>query len=606
MFDLFRSELRRFGRYAVLAAVVHLFALLFVNRMTNLLQQPYFDAMLLLDFYMLVGLAFGLVQAGSYRKPSQWLWLIHRPLPPRRIFAALATSATTVLAIALLLPQLVFVAGFDLFTTHVVDLRHYMTPLYVLVFATMAWLAGCHAILSRHKVAIAVLAMPLMLGLHLVSVAWLLLPAGICLAWMTYVAMHGFRADREAPVKPAPALLATALPLQLGFFVLIVAIGKTLFVAGGMVLGVDPLNTSYPPEGGLIEIQRKEPADALILGLAGSSDPRAASWREQLPLLEPVGISAWLTRFPIRQQLSNLNVPTQWFDERRNTFWTFSHDRMLFHGRDPKSGADRGWWGLGGAGDTTRFTEVPFVSLDGDIVTRRELYAIDEDTQRQHRLLELPAGEWFVSLPTRALDRVFVITNRRVVAYRADRTATSAFAPPLVDFALALPAGTDHIEGAQVARLMDGWLVSFVYGDGMRTLGFAQFGSAVEPWQRVVFVDETGAATTVGERAIRRDYPALYQVSWWVSPPLHVLSELPDSALEKALSVPLRPEVWPRAREFQVAAILLALASLALAAWWLRGANVTPQRRRLWLATCALFSLPAFLSLVCLEPRGAR
>ncbi|HET9482753.1 MAG TPA: hypothetical protein VFO79_02250 [Xanthomonadales bacterium] len=602
MRDLIRSELRRFGRWALLAALVHLVALWFEQRTGNLLQEPFFKTMLQLDFYMIVGLAFGLVQVGSYRKPSQWMWLIHRPLPPHRIFLAIAASAAIMLGVALLLPLLVFVASLEAFTTHVVDVRHYVIPVHGYAFAMMAWLAGCHAMVSRHKAAIAVVAMPMMLALHLVSVWWLLIPVVACFVWLGYVAAAGFRADRESPPKSGVALLATAVPLQLGFFVLIVALGKAAFVVAGMLLGVDPLNTDYPPRGGLIEVTRKEPGDALVLGLAASADPRAASWREQLPLLEPVVVGAWLQRFPLRHQLANLSSPTQWFDEKRGVMWTFSHDRMLFLGRDPRSGTAHGAWGRAGKGDETPFDEIPFVSF-GHLVTRDTLYAIDADEQRLHRLLALAPGEVFIEMPERELDRVLVLTNRRLAAYRDDRDATSRHAPPVLDWSIALPAGVEHLERADVAALMDGWLVSFLYGSGMRQIGFQQFGTAADPRQYVVFVDPDGAASVVAERAVARDYPAMHQVPWWVSPPLHVLSEWPDAVLEKGLTVPLRVEAWPREASMRIAAGVLMLASLALAAWWLRGANVSPARRRLWLATCGLLGVPAFLSLVCLQPR---
>src|SRR3990167_5365586 len=116
MKDLFFSELRRFRRLTLLVAVAHLLLLLFLNRTTNLLQQPYFDSMVLFGVYLLLGLALAVIQVGSYRKPSQWLWLIHRPLSTERIFSALALSALTMLSLVLFVPLLLLVLGIELFT----------------------------------------------------------------------------------------------------------------------------------------------------------------------------------------------------------------------------------------------------------------------------------------------------------------------------------------------------------------------------------------------------------------------------------------------------------------------------------------------------------
>lgn len=606
MKDLFFSELRRFRYITLIAGVVHLLLLLFLNRMNDLLQQAYFESVPFFGFYLLVGLALALVQVGSYRKPSQWLWLMHRPLPTSQIFGALALSALTVLALAMLLPQLILVLGTDLFTNKVVDARHYLMLLHLLSFAMMAWLAGAHACVSRHKAAIAVLAAPILLSMHLVSVWWLLLPVSLALAWLSWITLKSFRANRDAPVQGNITLLLTALPLQLSLFLVVFEIGAFLFVTGSIMVGTDPLNTEYPPKGGVIESLRTEPKKAMVLALTGSTDPRAASWREQLPLMEPVRIGPYVLRYPIRHQLSNLNVPSRWYDEAHKIMWTFSHDRMLFHGRNPESGADHGWWGVNGAGDLTPFSEVPLASHEGYLMTRSALYAIDEEAHRQHELFQLNVGEWFVDVPRREFNRLLVLTNQRLLAYRADREATSAFAPPLLDWQLPLPRPVDNLEFVDIAELLDGWLVSMLWGEGYRQIGFNQFNHVAEPWQQVNYIDDDGKIALVNERTVNRDYPLLYSIDWWFSPPLHLLAEWPDSALDKGLSWPLKPDVLPNAPVFYPVVATLMLLSFVLGLWWLRGRALPTSRRSLWLASCALLGLPALFSLMLLEPRAQR
>jgi hypothetical protein len=340
----------------------------------------------------------------------------------------------------------------------------------------------------------------------------------------------------------------------------------------------------------------------MVKGLDGSRDPRAASWREQLPLLDVVDLLPDLERFPVRHQISNVGAP-RWDDER-GVEWTFSHDRMLFHGRDPKTGAEHGWWGTNGAVAPQPFDEMPLIDM-----TRGTLFAIDDQTQRQHELVRLPAGEWFVGKPTRALDRLFVQTNKRVLAYAPDRQAASPLAPPLLDWQLVLPEGDTRPVAVSVAELLDGWLVSLFHYAGPE---FAGFESLVPHAQQVVHIGADGVATGVGERAIRDHEitlggsPAVPQASWWLSPLLYTLGRWPASTLDTGLTRPPRLAALPEVPLFYPLAAVLMLISLALAAWWLRGAPVGAARRRLWLATCALIGLPAFFSLVCLEPRAPR
>ena len=49
-------------------------------------------------------------------------------------------------------------------------------------------------------------------------------------------------------------------------------------------------------------------------------------------------------------------------------------------------------------------------------------------------------------MPRREFNRLLVLTNQRLLAYRTDREATSAFAPPLLDWKLPLPRSVNELE----------------------------------------------------------------------------------------------------------------------------------------------------------------
>jgi hypothetical protein len=219
----------------------------------------------------------------------------------------------------------------------------------------------------------------------------------------------------------------------------------------------------------------------------------------------------------------------------------------------------------------------------------------------------LPSGEWFMSRPVHALDRVLLQTNKRVLAYRQDRDALSPFAPLKLDWEIPVAPGEQTPRSVSVVELLDGWLVSSFYADSRE---FDGFESLIDPWQQVVYVDADGKATVVGERRNIHDHsvsfgsvPAVPVASWWVSPPLYALAHVPD-LLDTGLTQPARFEPLPRIPLLQILAVSLMLLSLGAGYLWLRGSKVAPSRRRIWLASCALLGVPAFLSLVCLEPRG--
>ena len=80
MKDLMFSELRRFRWLALVVFVAHTLLLVFLHRVSNLLQQSFLESLPMLLIYIGLGIALSIAQVGSYRKPSQWAWLIHRPL----------------------------------------------------------------------------------------------------------------------------------------------------------------------------------------------------------------------------------------------------------------------------------------------------------------------------------------------------------------------------------------------------------------------------------------------------------------------------------------------------------------------------------------------
>ena len=93
MRELWRAELLRFRTWAIAAAIVHLAVLGFFARLVDPLQQPDFVHAIVAGVYFVAGLLLGLYQMGSYRRPNAWLNLLHRPLPPGRIVAALSLAA---------------------------------------------------------------------------------------------------------------------------------------------------------------------------------------------------------------------------------------------------------------------------------------------------------------------------------------------------------------------------------------------------------------------------------------------------------------------------------------------------------------------------------
>ena len=128
MIDLFKGELLRFRLWATAAAILNVAVLGFLSRMVDLAQQPLVVYQVFAAVYAVAGILLGMYQMGSYRKPGQWLNLLHRPLHRLRIAGGLTGAGALLLLLAVAVPVALVAMYQGTMTARVVDLRHWMLP----------------------------------------------------------------------------------------------------------------------------------------------------------------------------------------------------------------------------------------------------------------------------------------------------------------------------------------------------------------------------------------------------------------------------------------------------------------------------------------------
>jgi hypothetical protein len=600
MKELFFAELRRFRNGALLFALAHLMLQLVAGRVQNMLEVRYQPHMVALAGFMACGLAFGLYQFGTWRNTGRWIWLLHRPLPRARIFAALAGASAVLVLLAVGVPALVALLCTKWFTARVVDLRHYTLVAHLVLLAMTAWLAGAYIILHRSRAAATVLVLPFVMLAHLASGFVMLVPAFACVGLLACLAYWSFKPDRLAPPRGLAMTSAMALPLQLGFYLALVLGISILYQALQMAAGVHPL--SRPDGAGYFGLLQTNAKAAIETGLAASHDPRVPHWRQELALGQVGFIRALESQFPVRDQASNLENLT-WDDPERRIVWTFSHDAMRFHGRDTLTGADRGWFGLHGAGDKEPFPAVPIVPRGNWIMTAQQVYQIDFGKQTTRQLISL-AGDEVLAWPARPQPggRSYTLTNQRLIAHPVRDIGTGKL---INDYSVALPGPFSDLARIDVVGLPDGTLLSFVYGRRMMD-GFPNSAHTV------MFVDAAGRAEVISQRPLAHDFGPLFEHrGWWLSPVLQAVVALPELVLDKGETLDKGESrdfgtlLYPRPPVAVAAATLCALLSALGAFAWLRAAALSPRAKAGWIAACLLLGLPALLSLLALQPRAS-
>lgn len=593
MIDLFKGELLRFRLWAGIAAIVNLAVLGFLSRMVDMAQQPIFVYQVFAAVYAVAGILLGLYQMGTYRKPNQWLSLLHRPLHRLRIAGALSGASALLLLAAVALPVVLVCIYQDTMTARVVDLRHWLLPVAAWLIAVSGYLAGAYAMVANRRYSFAAFLLPTLFMYAQASGVAMLGVQLVVIAFLAVLLAIAFKPDPAAQPRNPAAVLAVALPVQVGAYFLIWMLGFGIELLW-TVSGTHPLNMPAPPKGGYIEAERAEGKSILLLGLEGSRDPEAALWREQIALSD-VYTTYPLRNLPVQGSMTNLS-PMEFADGDNNVFLVFSHDRQRFVTRGLRDQRPIGELGVGGEQAPFPAPTMPYGPTY--LYNAHAAYQYDSDQQRMFERVRLPQGEVMASPPAPAGDNILVLSDRAAYFYPGREAMNGLdLLQPLLR--VAMPGHVGNLSRMDMIELLDGYLVSLTYTWGVWS------GEMQHPFQQVLRVDGNGNVRTVARRALNVDLPPAYTTRiWWLSPVLRTLCLGAQDLF--AAKDPLRAAPQPVPRGMVWLALACCVVSL-LGAIRVSGRQSHSRRARwAWVLLCGVVGLPALVSLWLMYPMRER
>lgn len=613
MWHLMKSELLRFRGLAIGFAIAHLLLLRAVVQWGELFAPEMAKLAGSFLLYSLAGLALGLYQFGTYKKLDRWTYLIHRPLPPARILLALGGAAALLLLAVFVLPLALVTLYADVLTSQWVDLRHYLMAPFLFGNLLSFYLAGAFIALSASRAAVLVLVLPSFFLTRSAEGWWIFLPQLLIVLWLAYLVYAAFKPDLSTHLRRPMAVAASALPLQYSFLWLLFVLGSLTYSTtvafqehGWRSYAAHAWN-DYFPEGTIEFVGYRDEAGALAHGLRHVESERGRHLTKQIELAELYEIQPLFLKSPTPGQPMFMDREDALRDGEQEIRWLFSHDRMLFHGRNMRTGAFVGWLGPQGPLDPTsdhqgldqeaqRFAEIPFTIANRWLVTQHRLYEFDAQRQSLRLRFEITGDERLTTpleihgtFATVLSDQALYFFDPRDLDQEAGRVEPVAAVP--------LAGKVKNLSRINIAELIDGYLLSFVFGDPSQR-GFH------DARQVVAELGVDGRYEVVAEEPLTLGQPEIVVHQGFIaSPVLQTLHDLAWSAiaperpnrvaLEDLLRRSLSPRIWAWALGVAVCSALLT--------------SFAAQRRRLqagqrwaWTAAAFFFGLPAFLSFLFL------
>ncbi|MDQ3040550.1 MAG: hypothetical protein M3R16_12230, partial [Pseudomonadota bacterium] len=410
----------------------------------------------------------------------------------------------------------------------------------------------------------------------------------LALAWLAMMIRFAFKPDLSAPPRGVTATVATALPLQLGlWFVLLLAGFGVEFL--WIMQGSHPNNMAIPTPGSTKQANNAEGKDLLRMGLARSAADEAPLWREQAAISEVFTFGPQLDALPVRHELTNL-APMEFDDAARRVRWVFSHDSMRFEGYDIATRRAAGVLGADGDG---AFASPVLPGPEGALLSGGTVYQYDSDARIALPRARLPVGEVVTGFQ-RIGDRVALLSDRALYLYdgRELLNGDGVLTPRQ---RVSLPGRIGNLTRIDAMELLDGYLVSFTFTGGSHN------GDGV-PYVQVVRVDGENVATSIARRELQHaGGPAYFYNSWYPSPLLYTAQKMLVNLF--AGYAPGRDvDRPPEPHSAMAIAAVLMLLSLLGALWHVRRTALSHTARIAWVAASGLLSVPALLSLWLLYP----
>lgn len=601
MFDLFKSEFKRYRLVALAAFFIQIFGWVLIGKMMVILQPLHFKHALLLFCALGSGIGMGAIQMWLHTRKNHWTYLIHRPMPMPNIHLALSAAAISIIALGFILPFFSVVAYLDIMTNNAVDVRHYLMALDLLLIAISAYFIMSYVMLSPSKLVLISLWILTYLAMrNNVAASFMLMNAAIFTILSFYMAHNAFKIDRTTLSPKKPMIILASISLQpLLFILLVMAQGIYYHLPLTMTKSHPSKDLSRDTQFAFKHLTNQQKFEKLF---ANSDNPLANSLQRQLPLAQFKSFKLTTKNEVEKGQLFTSDRSFALWDDEMN-LWVFSHDEMVFKGRNLKTDKLAGYLTNKGFVKTlaqvtpdSRFEFVPNIISNKYVYTKNRLFLIDFEQRTITSVFQAPVNETIHGKPINIFDLSIIRTNNQLLLL--DKTdAITADSPITPLLSVRFPVAAESLISVSVSQMTDGYLLLF---SSDHFYGLKQGGS------ELIYVPHEGEVTTISTLSFdEHHYPRLLTEQYFTLSPIvvNVLDFSLGRLLTPSKNIPQSMKYfWQRDYPSYIwqFCIVMALLCALITFFIAKHLPMSHSNRWLWILLSAIGGLPglgAFLIL---------
>jgi hypothetical protein len=609
MLALFKAELKRYALVALIAMMVISTLLAFYNGEYPLLENARNFGYYSMFIPVLFALTFGVVQMVLTKRKSHWAYLMHRPLSSQRIHGAIFGAGALMLMFVLILPLTCVIVAYDIGTNEVVELRHYLFILHVVMVTLSSYFLGGYVTLNPNRGAILSFALLTVMFTSTPIPASLSLISDVLITFtMYYLCARSFKVNLPQHFTSKRDIVLAALVIHCAVL-FVVNIAQLLHYELPLFF-ID----EHPSGYSTAELVAKNDFSALrnmdtagqiehIMGPDDSADKQMLLQQAGQLELDYIWVNVRAVPIMQRGQLMNMGRFHGMDDAFNNAYWSFSHKRMVLVGKYKNSGENAGYLGPNGfvqpnteLRENDRFKVVPTYERDQFIVADDKLYLVDFEAKQLTLKYQLPKGERFV-------NRVHFDPKGNIAAVRSEKSLYLFDLDELMAHNTSVVANVVVPHPRQIRQqrslgyyvLPDGYLIEY-YDSSY--FGFNRTGISL------VLAKYDGTSSVLAEKEFANwgaQPPLIKHERVWVSP---IISAIVFSHMQSYF-YPHQPDQYLTTENYAerifptsvyIMSVIMAIFS-ALTTWWLsRRLNMKPATARLWIVMNLIMGFSGLLT----------